>query len=75
MTREDRERLDRLERRIYGGAEIEDLRETDIAIYGLEAVKEIYRTEGRESLQGLLNSSELRPDEIEMIADFLRLHK
>lgn len=73
--RENGRRLDRLERRIYGGAEIEDLRETNIAIYGLEAVEEIYNTEGRESLQELLNSSELRPDEIEMIADFLRRHK
>ena len=72
--REANARLDRLERRIGAGAEIEDLRTTDIVIYGPAALEDIYRQEGLDSIREIANNPIFTEEERDMIAEFIRRH-
>ena len=64
-------RLDKLEKQLAVGAEIEDLTEADLEVYGLEAVKEIYEVAGIPGLQALLYRSDLSGESKIIIADFI----
>lgn len=76
MSNDPLKRLERLENRLLWGQEIEDMRATDVEIYGLEAVREIYRMGGADSLRELLDDPDLSSESKLIIADFLcRNHK
>ena len=70
-TRQIESRLDKLERGLLWESELEDLRATDVILYGAEAMEEIYNTEGAESLRELLDDTELSDSEKNMISEFL----
>ena len=66
-------RLARLEHHYFGeGGEIEDLRTTDIVIYGAEALEEIYQQEGLDSIREIADDPIYTDDERDMIAEFIR---
>ena len=71
MSNDPLARLERLERRLSWGEEIEDLTETDLEIYGLEAVKDIYQTYGSAGLIELISRPDLSGESKIIIADFL----
>lgn len=71
MSNDPLVRLERLENRLSWGQEIEDLRAVDVELYGLEAVREIYKLEGPESLHELLKDPDLSEESKIIIADFL----
>lgn len=76
MTNDPLKRLERLENRLLWGHEVEDLTETDLEIYGLEAVKEIYQMYGPKAVKALLYRPDLSGESKIIIADFLcRNHK
>lgn len=72
--REATARLDRLEHRIGAGVEIEDLRTTDIVIYGCTALEDIYRQEGLDSIREIANDPIFTDEERAMIAEYVRQH-
>lgn len=65
-------RLDKLERRIGAGIEIEDLRTTDIVIYGPAALEEICQQEGLDSIREIADDPIFTEEERAMIAEFIR---
>lgn len=67
-------RLDKLERRIGAGTEIEDLRATDIVIYGTVALEDIFRQEGLDSIREIADDPIFTEEERDMIAEFIRQH-
>ena len=67
-------RLNKLERRIAAGTEIEDLRATDIVIYGAAALEDLYHQEGLDSIREILNDPIFTEEERDMIAEFIRQH-
>ena len=71
MTNDPLKRLERLENRLLWGSELEDLTEADLELYGIEAVKEIYQTQGPEAVKALLYRSDLSGESKIIIADFL----
>lgn len=71
-------RLERLEKRAgisVGNSimiEIEDLRETDISVYGFDILTEIEQTEGRESLASLAEDPKTGEDVKALILEYLK---
>ena len=59
MNYDPGKRLDRLEKRLNVGSEIEDLTETDLEIYGPSAIDEILNTEGIKGVKRLLERERL----------------
>ena len=74
MNNEAAARLDRLERRIGAGTEIEDLRTTDIVIYGKTALEDIFKQEGLDSIREIADDPIFTEGERDMIAEFIRQH-
>ena len=70
--REATARLDKLEHKIGAGIETEDLRTTDIVIYGASALEAIYQQEGLDSIKEIANDPIFTDDERDMIAEFIR---
>lgn len=69
-----RKRIERLERLENIGAEIEDLRATDIVIYGTVALEDIFRQEGLDSIREIADDPIFTEEERDMIAEFIRQH-
>ena len=72
--REATARLDKLERKIGTGIETEDLRTTDVVIYGLGALEDIYQQEGLDSIREIADDPIFTEEERAMIAGFIRQH-
>ena len=64
-------RLEKLEKAFSIGGEIEDTRVCDIIIYGVEAIKEIYREDGADSLRNLKVDPQFSGKERDMIERFI----
>lgn len=64
-------RLERLESRLAINSEIEDLTESDLELFGNEAIKEIYQIYGPDHLKAMLDSPTLSGESKIIIADFL----
>lgn len=70
--REASARLDKLEHKIGAGIETEDLRLTDIVIYGAVALEAIYQQEGLDSIREIAKDPIFTDEERDMIAEFIR---
>lgn len=68
-------RVSRLERSLPTKIEVEDLRASEIEIYGEDAVAAIYEREGAESLRELLDSDSLGELEAALVSAFLKAHE
>lgn len=68
-------RLDRIERLLESinaiNVEVEDFSETDLELYGNDAIKEIYQIYGSDHLKAMLDSPTLSGESKIIIADFL----
>ena len=68
-------RLDRIERLLESinaiNVEVEDFSETDLELYGNDAIKEIYQIYGPDHLKAMLDSPTLSGESKIIIADFL----
>ena len=71
MNYDPGKRLDRLEKRLNVGSEIEDLTETDLEIYGPSAIDEILNTEGIKGVKRLLEREDIAGETKINIADYL----
>ena len=71
MMNDAKRRLERLESRLAINEEIEDLTESDLELYGNDAIKEIYQIYGSGHLKAMLDSPTLSGESKIIIADFL----